>query len=1002
MLEIEVVGERCRRKNEPRPSRGDGDDGNDVIPSRPPATPEDAIIRSVGKKRRPVSTNGSRAYLTSASSWRHKQFYRQGNAFSGPLGYERDAVSRGETGMRVKISYVDRKGRIRATPTTSHTDRPVSSPPASYREQESPIAQDYPELSEANDLCGWRSTSPNFSDRLYRPQRSPSAKDRAFSAVLSRSTKKLEIHGISSFRGPDSAKEEKEVPPKIGSPASMLSLRHSSGPTNRARSATRSGAVETNGSDRSHSGANIHTVSDTSKPGETYTTEMVTLGSDKENLAKLHEKSVPGGQWGIPMMSELVGTMATRPDSKGGCSPEPRHVTFSEDLTDRKQPTSFSSIASTSSHMHEVSENSYVHAPTAPEISNGHIFTPSMDFHSQVRTASACSNGHLPTASMDLHSQVRTASASSNGHILTAAINLNNQVITSSAIQNGHVQTPSPHSSVPTPSSSLSSSGPLRTPSSNDTRWFDLTDGPSRTSMNVNGRLPTVAAIPNGHIPSPSPHSSGPKRTSFLKSGGTLRTSSADSNSHRQAAAAISNGHIATHSPHATRPTPTSSLSSSGPLRTPSTSAKSTSVLTSKSHGGRFHQTRHRQQSSQRLPNVRPFSTTASAERRLNARIPACVKERLRSLWYSSSRRRANSATTERWKWAAGMGDGARDEKVVRDENAPPSESKMYRKFRLVGWLTLTLIRLKAAIVINSQDRTERSAAEIQWRTLFGEQGTEKLAFDKSRFSREKLLQENQRFPSDAAIMESYKTMVTWNAYKVKVLGDVIRSRDLRSAPLYRGPERETVVDPTGRLSPDRNQPPSRPVTARDRKIEDKKKKANVLPIQDEKDDDKTGKKAEDKDVVSDVQEQEVDNMSEGSSGGETREEKLADDNEERTVSVPPTATQEKPPAIFPVVEVDTTTYPPSPRIEPPLADTITAEYEVCPHIAPVYGIGPAPTAVIIHRQFTTPGVYRPYTTPETKLFTHKEKDKPAKSRAAQTTRFLLTTDVNNRSSTSK
>ena len=63
----------------------------------------------------------------------------------------------------------------------------------------------------------------------------------------------------------------------------------------------------------------------------------------------------------------------------------------------------------------------------------------------------------------------------------------------------------------------------------------------------------------------------------------------------------------------------------------------------------------------------------------------------------------------------------------------------MFRKFRMVGFITVTLIRLKAAIVVNSLDRTERSAQEIQWRTLYGEQEVEKLAFNRSLYSRERV-----------------------------------------------------------------------------------------------------------------------------------------------------------------------------------------------------------------------------------------------------------------------
>ena len=64
---------------------------------------------------------------------------------------------------------------------------------------------------------------------------------------------------------------------------------------------------------------------------------------------------------------------------------------------------------------------------------------------------------------------------------------------------------------------------------------------------------------------------------------------------------------------------------------------------------------------------------------------------------------------------------------------------QLLRKFRMVAFIATTLIRLKSAIMVNSLDKTERSAAEIQWRTLYGQQESEKLAFNKTYYSREKV-----------------------------------------------------------------------------------------------------------------------------------------------------------------------------------------------------------------------------------------------------------------------
>ena len=62
-------------------------------------------------------------------------------------------------------------------------------------------------------------------------------------------------------------------------------------------------------------------------------------------------------------------------------------------------------------------------------------------------------------------------------------------------------------------------------------------------------------------------------------------------------------------------------------------------------------------------------------------------------------------------------------------------------KFRVVGAIALTLIRLKSAIIANSYERTKRSAVEMQWLTLCSQQHeSETMVFSKSYFSREKVV----------------------------------------------------------------------------------------------------------------------------------------------------------------------------------------------------------------------------------------------------------------------
>ena len=208
-VDIEVVGERCRRKDEPRQPRGYDASSMSRAPSpsygteQRPGTPEDELsserlapgqrpatekpngIHTSGKRRRPASVT-NRAYLSPSSSWRHTHFYDREKSVLGGQDDDRGLVSRGEVGMKVRISYIDQKGRVNATPRSVGLGRAFSTM-ASDREQQVSANKPHPDCDPGDELCGWGSTVSITSlvDRLY-PRRAASAKDKAFLSVLDR------------------------------------------------------------------------------------------------------------------------------------------------------------------------------------------------------------------------------------------------------------------------------------------------------------------------------------------------------------------------------------------------------------------------------------------------------------------------------------------------------------------------------------------------------------------------------------------------------------------------------------------------------------------------------------------------------------------------------------------------------------------------------------------------------------------------------------------------
>lgn len=241
------------------------------------------------------------------------------------------------------------------------------------------------------------------------------------------------------------------------------------------------------------------------------------------------------------------------------------------------------------------------------------------------------------------------------------------------------------------------------------------------------------------------------------------------------------------------------------------------------------------------------------------------------------------------------------------------------------------------------------------------------------------------RFPTEASILESYKRKVTWNAYKAQVVQEVVRSRDLRSAPAYRGPSRKNPAAAPPRdadtSSLERSHTATRLLTAslnRSPRGAEKKKKKDKKPAK------SAAVQAAGEDVKNDPKE----------SRSEDVEARDGDPSHAVT-----TAPAETPAPVSPVAEVETHSKadPPTPPRPQPASDVV-AELEARPPINPqtapyAYGVGPAPTAVIVRRRSSLGVSHRPFVSAEV-TFVARQRQSRDDTSPNHVTRFHLANDL--------
>lgn len=273
-VDIEVVGERCRRKNEPRPPRAHNATTASLSPSAPhgaqqrPGTPEDELhperpsleqrsstgklpnggVHTSAKNRRPASLN-NRAYASPSTSWRHTSYYgHKRPVLRGGDDNDMGLVSRGEVGMKVRICYVDRKGRVNATPRSVSGFGKAYSSVASDRELQGFVNQHHPGCDRSDELCGWESTVSITSlvDRLY-PRRAVFAMEKAFFTTLDKGCNSVDFCGNSHLHPSDSCAED-DVLKTASTVASMPSIQPSRAPKLAGSESSSSGSHSTHAS----------------------------------------------------------------------------------------------------------------------------------------------------------------------------------------------------------------------------------------------------------------------------------------------------------------------------------------------------------------------------------------------------------------------------------------------------------------------------------------------------------------------------------------------------------------------------------------------------------------------------------------------------------------------------------------------------------------------------------------------------------------------------------
>lgn len=222
------------------------------------------------------------------------------------------------------------------------------------------------------------------------------------------------------------------------------------------------------------------------------------------------------------------------------------------------------------------------------------------------------------------------------------------------------------------------------------------------------------------------------------------------------------------------------------------------------------------------------------------------------------------------------------------------------------------------------------------------------------------------RYPSEASILESYKRKVMWNAYKTKVVKEVVRSRELRSAPAYRCPKKKATRYGDS-LSLERSKTSSRLLTALNR-CSDAEKRNQTSTSSDP--------------AATDVKE------SVPESPGDTVNATDSTSADAEVVEEPPSGDGGH--HHHPVVTEDTKPDPDTPRSE---ASDVVSELETrslnLPHTTSyAYGVA-RPTAVIVRRKSSAAATHRSLVSAEATFVTRRRHNREDTS-SNLVTRFNL------------
>ncbi|XP_076437211.1 cyclic nucleotide-binding domain-containing protein 2-like [Babylonia areolata] len=263
-------------------------------------------------------------------------------------------------------------------------------------------------------------------------------------------------------------------------------------------------------------------------------------------------------------------------------------------------------------------------------------------------------------------------------------------------------------------------------------------------------------------------------------------------------------------------------------------------------------------------------------------------------------------------------------------------------------------------------------------------------------------------FPTDTAIVDSYRNKVTWDAYKSQVVHGVVRARDLRTAPKFRADDSKDRAEPQPPQppGPDRSKSSTNLKSAAEeaKGSTTHKQKGGVTFEEVDKNSAGVGDDGEEEDNTQSSAQDPREPVQQ--SNRECGLEAIAEDDDDMQTqddaTDPPGSThrqEQQQRRTFPIMEVDTNPDPGTPR---PTSSSSSATAQDLPPMQPPVPLsllrdaGPAPEAVIIRRKSSIHPNFRPSgVSVDTTFVTrrHRSRDESS-SRAPPTTRFKVASDL--------